>query len=160
MNKQSRSLWEYLVLPVFSPTQRRTSVSEREARVLYDIFKSGRDSNGKIVLPQDIDNTVVSSLTTKGYIVNQPSRIAIGNQALRTVDFTDKGRLLVRNLILHTEKSAFERGDIDSESIVKAISAPATVTKSSGKTASKIEISTSGTSWLKKAYGNHSEIEQ
>lgn len=154
MKREAQSLWDLLAIPLPNLTQRGGMVSEREARALYDIFKSERDEHGEIILPDSIDTLVVAALTTKGYLKNNPSRMVVGRMPLRTVSFTDKARGLIRNLILFTEKSAFDKKMDpmgDRESFIRAITGlPFAKKASATKTASRSD-DTPGDSWLKRA---------
>lgn len=123
MNKENQSLLDFLqTTPLSSFVLRRSPISNKEAQTLYDIWQQGKDEYGKLVVGGDIDPMTVASLTSKGYVKNDPSRYALERAPVRTLEFTDKGRDVIRKIILFKEKSAFEKSSrkIDYESICMA----------------------------------------
>jgi len=98
------------------------------------------DEYGKNIVPNDSDVMQITSLTTKGYIRNHPSRYATKeNMPGRTCEFTDKGKDVIKNIILHKEKSAFDKSSsryLDYEAICR--SAAIDKMKADGKIASQM----------------------
>lgn len=137
MKKENQSLLDFLQTTPFSSfVLQRHSLSNKEAQALYDIWSKGeKDEYGKHILPNEIDAMQVASLTSKGYIKNQPSRYATSNNVqIRTLEFTNKGKETIKKIILHEEKSSFEKssGIIDFEAVCRA----SAIAESKGKTAS------------------------
>ncbi len=123
MDTESQSILDFLRnMPMTSFMVRRSPLSNKEAQTLYDIWSHGeKDEYGKHVLPDDTDSISVVSLTSKGYIRNSPSRYATrDNPISRFCEFTEKGKELIRKIILHKEKSAFDKSSskIDFEAIL------------------------------------------
>lgn len=137
MNKENQSLIDFLqVLPFSSFMVPRSPISNKEAQALYDIWEYGeKDEYGKYVVPENVDSLYITSLTSKGYMLNHASRFATrGNNP--TCDFTNKGKDVIQKIILFKEKSAFEKssGIIDYESIYHAeIKMPKTANKIASK---------------------------
>jgi len=137
MNKENQSLLDFLqVLPFSSFGVPRSPISNKEAQALYDIWTNGeKDEYGKYIVPEDIDAFHVTSLTSKGYMNNHASRFATRDlRTNKTCDFTNKGKDVIRKIILFKEQSAFEKssGIVDYESICHA-----EVKVADGKVASK-----------------------
>lgn len=124
MNKENQSLLDFLQTLPLSSFVIRSPISNKEAQTLYDIWLHGEtDEYGKHVIPNDADVNVITELTTKNYIRNIPSRFATRDAVpVRTCEFTKKGREVIQKIILHKEKSAFEKSSnvIDYESIWRA----------------------------------------
>lgn len=125
MNKENQSLIDFLqTLPFSSFSVPRSPISNKEAQALYNIWTHGdKDEYGKYVIPDDIDPFHISSLTSKGYMRNHASRFAtIDLRTNKTCDFTDKGRDVIRKIILFKENSSFEKssGVVDYEAICRA----------------------------------------
>lgn len=123
--KEGQSLIDFLqTMPLSSFFVRRSPISNKEAQVLYDLWQKGsRDEYGKHTVAEDIDPTTIASLTSKGYVQNQPSRYSLDRLPVaRTLEFTDKGKDVIRKIILFKEKSSFEKssGQVDYESICVA----------------------------------------
>ncbi len=142
MNKQNQSLIDFLqTTPLSSFIIHRSPISNKEAQTLYDIWLHGEtDEYGKNVLPDDSDAMQVTSLTTKGYIRNHPSRFATKeNIPGRTCEFTDKGKDVIKKIILHKEQSSFDKSSsrhVDYEIICR--SAAIDQMKADGKIASQV----------------------
>lgn len=125
MNKENQSLLDFLqTLPFSAFAVPRSPISNKEAQALYDIWRNGqKDEYGKYIIPENIDPTYVTSLTSKGYMRNHASRFATKDlRTNRTCDFTSKGKDVIQKIILFKEKSAFEKSSnkIDYESICRA----------------------------------------
>ena len=136
MELQSQSLIDFLqVLPFSSFMVPRSPISNKEAQALYDIWTRGdKDEYGKYIVPDDIDPMHITSLTGKGYMRNHASRFATRDlRTNRTCDFTDKGKDVIRKVILFKENSSFEKssGVVDYEAICRI------EIKTSNKVASK-----------------------
>ena len=146
MNKQSQSLLDFInFFPLQSIVVRRSPLDNKEAKVLYKIFTDGnRDEHGQIMLPGDVDQTAISALTTKGMIESVHRGLGL-NDYSRRIAITGKGKDVIRNIILYTEKSALE-GDpkkVDYESVHQAVN-PINV-----KSASKVAPNRP-TNWLQR----------
>lgn len=139
MDKGAQSILDFInFLPLQVPHARKSTISGKEAKTLYEVFQSDRDESGKIIVPDSIDSLQIAALSTKG-LVRQGFT---GNK--RTVEFTTKGKEIVRNIVLSLEKSSFEKshGDLDYESIFR---------RAKGSTNVKIaSIQKAETSWLKR----------
>lgn len=149
MNKENQSLIDFLqVLPFSSFMVPRSPISNKEAQALYDIWEYGeKDEYGKYIVPENVESMHITSLTSKGYMLNHASRFAT-RENNSTCDFTNKGKDVIQKIILFKEKSAFEKssGIIDYESIIRAeIKMP----KTTDKIASKHQ---QPRNWLKKVW--------
>lgn len=148
MNKQSQSLLDFInFFPLQSIVVRRSPLDNKEAKVLYKIFTDGdRDAHGQIVLPGDVDQTTISALTSKGMIESAHRGLGL-NDYHRRIAITGKGKDVIRNIILYTEKSTLEDNPkkVDYESIHEAVN-PTNV-KNAYKVASNINRSTN---WLQR----------
>lgn len=155
MNKENQSLLDFLqTMPLSSFMVTRSPISNKEAQTLYDIWLHGeKDEYGKNVVPEKADPMQVTSLTTKGYIRNQPSRYATTNTAVqRLCEFTNKGKDVIQKIILHKEQSSFDKSSskhVDYEMICR----PAALSALSfeGKTAS---LHKNNSNWLEKIIEN------
>lgn len=119
MNKENQSLIDFLGnAPMASFVIQRSSLSNKEAQVLYDIWKqSNKDEYGKHIVDNGIDPFQVVSLTSKGYVRNIPTRFG----GVKLLEFTNKGKEVIKKIILHQETSAFEKQSqlIDYEAICR-----------------------------------------
>ncbi len=108
MRKENQSLIDFLgTAPMASFTVQRSPISNKEAQTLYDIWKeSNKDEYGKHIIGAEIDPMQITSLTTKGYVRNTPDRFG---SPIRVLEFTNKGKDVIKKIILHQEKSAFEK---------------------------------------------------
>ena len=108
MKKENQSLIDFLQLaPQLTFIVQRSPISNKEAQVLFDVWKqSETDEYGKYIVSSDIDPMQIVSLTSKGYVRNTPTRI---EGSTRLLEFTDKGKEVLKKIILHQEKSAFEK---------------------------------------------------
>jgi hypothetical protein len=149
MDKENQSLLDFLqTMPLSSFIIHRSPISNKEAQTLYDIWLHGeKDEYGKNIMPNEADPIQVASLTTKGYLRNHPSRFATrDNMPTRTCEFTEKGKDVIQKIILHKEKSSFEKSSsryVDFESICRSIEISELASK--GKTAS---LNLKGANWL------------
>ncbi len=148
MNNNAQSLLDFInLLPLQSIVQ-RAPLSNKEAQALFKIWSSERDEYGKPIIPDDLDTIMVTNLATKGMISNNASRYALSSSPVRTVDFTKKGREIVKTIILDNEKSSFENNDdeVDYQKIYSKLQSPIV-----GKVASKTFINRIiGRNWLEK----------
>ncbi len=148
MKKHSQSLLDFInFFPIQAIMVKRSPLDNKEAQVLYKIFTDAdRDDHGQIVLPIDVDQTTVSSLTSKGMIESAHRGMSLGDYS-RRIEITGKGKDVIRNIILHTEKSALEvdKENIDYDAIHQAVNDSGT--KSSCKVASRIKTSSN---WLQR----------
>lgn len=154
MKKESQSLLDFLqTMPLSSFTIQRSPISNKEAQTLYDIWLHGEtDEYGKNVVPDKTDVMQVTSLTTKGYIRNQASRFATRDAPQRLCEFTNKGKDVIQKIILHKEKSSFDKSSskhVDYEMICR--SAEIAKLSSEGKTAS---LRKKNLNWFEKAIVN------
>ena len=149
MRKDNQSLLEFLEnLPMSSFAVDRDMLSNKEAQTLYDLWSKGEtDEYVRLVVSSDIDPMHITSLTTKGYILNHPSRYVIGRVPERALELTKKAKEVIQKIILHKEKSAFEKSSsaINYEAICRKEEADAR--KNSGKVASR-KHRTSGSNWF------------
>ena len=125
MNKENQSLVDFLqTLPFASFMAPRSPLSNKEAQTLYDIWTyDKKDEYGKNIIPDGVDAMLVTSLTSKGYMRNHSSRFATRDlRTNKTCDFTDKGKEVIRKIILFNEQSAFEKtsNTVDYEAICRA----------------------------------------
>lgn len=142
--KQSQSILDFLnFMPLQSIMVGRSPINNKEATVLFNIWKeSKRDHYGNIVLSKDADPTSIASLTSKGIVKNKSGH-SFGD---RVIEITSKGKNIIKNIVLHSEKSAFEKSadTIDYESIYRLTNKPILE-----KSASRIEREPK--SWFQKA---------
>ena len=98
-------------------------VSNKEAQTLYDIWRhSNKDEYGRIRVPEGTDSFTLSSLADKRMIRKVDMRLAnVGRHPL--VEITKEGQQIIRDIILHTEKSSFEgdKNHINYEKIYRDI---------------------------------------
>lgn len=140
MNKENQSLIDFLqTMPLSSFIIHRSPISNKEAQTLYDIWLHGKtDEYGKHIMPEKADPIQIASLTSKGYLRNHPGRFATRDGAIpRLCEFTTKGKDVIQKIILHKEKSSFEKSSsryVDFEAICRAIEISELSSK--GKTAS------------------------
>lgn len=142
MRKQGQSLLDFIsLIPLQAIHIKRSPISTKEAKVLFDIWQTDRNASGYLDIPEDVDPTVVASLTSKGLLANKDGGFH------RSVDITDKGRSIIRNIILYSEKSAFEKDsqDFDYEFIHRAINYNPPIEKVANKQ-TKITLN-----WLQRA---------
>jgi len=155
MNKENQSLMDFLqTMPLSSFIIHRSPISNKEAQTLYDIWLHGEtDEYGKNIVPENVDPMQVTSLTTKGYIRNQPSRFATkDNVPERLCEFTSKGKDVIQKIILHKEKSAFDKSSskhVDYEMICR--SAELDALASDGKTAASKQTNLN---WFERTIAN------
>ena len=148
MNKENQSLLDFLqTMPLSSFVFHRSPISNKEAQTLYDIWSHGEtDEYGKNIMPEEVDPMYVTSLTTKGYIRNHPSRYATLDATQRLCEFTTKGKDVIQKIILHKEKSSFEKSSsrhVDFEAICRASEIDAL----SGR-GKKASLQVKGSNWL------------
>jgi hypothetical protein len=151
MRKNSQSLLDFInVLPLQGINIRRAPISNKEAETLMSIWHANKDEYGKFIVPQDVDPIQVASLTTKGMLRSLAGKHAFISESMpRTVEITDKGKQIIRNIVLYNENNAFSRKDnkfLDYETIHAATYKE---TKHAGKTAST-PLQTSRLNWLQK----------
>jgi DNA-binding MarR family transcriptional regulator len=152
MNKQSQSIF-FNFLPLQSVNISRSPLSNKEAQTLYDIWKSDKDVYGKFIVSDDIDSFQVSSLKTKGYVRAPDDRFNIKESKVPYVEITDKGKQVIRNIILHTEKSALDKSSevINYEAIYARLDN--NLSMKEAKTASSITEAKKFKNWLRKVVG-------
>ena len=150
MNKENQSLLEFLEnLPMSSFVMDRNMLSNKEAQTLYDLWAKGEvDEYGRLSVGPEIDGMQITALTTKGYILNHPSRYVVGRVPERTLELTKKAKEVIKKIILHKEKSAFEKSSskINYEAICRK---EELAKKDSGKVASR-QFRISGSNWFTK----------
>jgi hypothetical protein len=115
MIKEGQSLLDFInFFPLQALHVRRSPVSDKEAKTLYEMFKSDRDPYGRIVVPSHVDSQQISTLASKGLL----NTTGIGT---RTVEITAKGKEVIRNIILFAERSQFEKSseEINYDSIYR-----------------------------------------
>lgn len=108
MKKENQSLLDFLGnTPLGSFMVQRSPISNKEAQALYNIWQDGnKDEYGKHLIDDKIDPIQIASLNSKGYIRNVPMRFG---SRQRLLEFTGKGKEVIKKIILHHEKSAFEK---------------------------------------------------
>lgn len=121
MDKQNQGILDLLQsLPLSSFMATRSLISNKEAQTLYNMWQTGdKDEYGKTIVDSEVDPMQIASLTSKGYVKNTPSRFS--NSPIRLLEFTNKGKDVIKQIILHEETSAFEKksGTIDYEAICR-----------------------------------------
>lgn len=106
------------LLPFITKT-RQTVIGSTEASTLYRIWNNSADSK-YFEIPQDVDPILVANLTTKGFLKSK--RIA-NLSSPSQVEITDSGKKVIQNIILHSEKSSFEKQSrLTADAIERAIS--------------------------------------
>lgn len=149
MIKEGQSLLEFInFLPLQAVVRKRAPLTNKEAQALYTIWEGDKDRYGNILVPDDVDPMAVASLTTKGIIQSKPSMAAVLGGLGRAVEITRVGKEIIRNIILYSEKNAFEKQSskaVDYESIYVAIADGPDI-KASGK--NKVAWRAN---WIKKA---------
>jgi len=131
MNKQGQSLLDF-VMHFPGVVMRRPAVSNTEAECLYKIWSEGeKDEYGHVILPSGVDQMQLAALNSKGMVLVKSN--GFNN---RSVEITKKGEGVIRNIILTTEKSAFEKLDktaIDYEGISSKVGSNVKVASSNRK---------------------------
>ena len=119
MIKIGQSIIDFInFLPLQSVNIHRAPLTNKESQALYDIWKSGKDSHGYLIIPESVDPSMASGLMVKGYIERGKYSTAFSNT--QSVEITKKGKEIIKNIVLFTEKSTFEKdknNPIDYESI-------------------------------------------
>ena len=125
------------MLPLQAILIKRSPIDNKEAKTLFAIWKGDRDKYGYAVVPDDIDQIAIAGLTTKGMVKSKLEMHGLrGLGGNRVVEITKKGKDVIRNIILHSEKSKFEdAADFNYEAIHRLLDADP-VSKSAMKTAS------------------------
>ena len=103
MNKENQSLIDFLqTIPLSSFVLRPSLISNKEAETLHNIWLRGdKDEYGKHIIPNEVDSMQIASLTSKGYLRNQPSRFATKDlMPARLCEFTDRGKEIIKKIIL------------------------------------------------------------
>lgn len=152
MQKNSQSILDLLnILPLQGIIIKRSPLSNKEAKTLFKIWNSDKNDKGHFLVPQELDATQIASLTTKGMVkaVNSGYELVMGDYQ-PALEITPKGKAIIRNIILFSEKSSFENksGDFDYESIHMAIDGVGT--SKEAKTASR-HNAISDFNWLYRA---------
>ena len=144
MTKKGQSILDFLhSLPLdVLQTVPRAPVSNKEAQTLYSIWKGDKDEYGRSLVPNNVDPLQVAALTSKGMVKSHP----ISLNGTKAVDITSKGKDIIKNIILHSEESVFEKSSkqIDYETIHQAV-----LDGPRKKTADKV-----ASSWLKELKWN------
>ncbi len=137
----------------FASFTRRSPVSNKEAQVLYDVWTKGEtDEYGRLIVDSEIDPIQIASLTSKGYVRNHASRFATRDATVRTLEFTDKGKEIIKKIILHTEQSSFDKSssnNINFEAICTASDVDK-ILDSTQKTASKKRRISNSSNWFQR----------
>jgi len=140
MIKEGQSLLDFInFLPLQAVVRRKSPITNKEAQTLLSIWESDKDQYGNLLIPEDVDATRVASLTSKGLIQTKPGMAAVLGGLGRSVEITKQGREIIRNIILHSENSSFDKvagKKLDYESIYVAIEDGPGVKSSETKTAS------------------------
>ena len=143
-NKESQSMLDFInIIPDnLLSRYRKPFISNKEATTLYNIWKSNKDEYGKFIIPKETSKVIVNKLNNIGLI-----RTSLRSDV---AEITKKGQEIIKNIILHTEKSSFEKqadGEINYELIHQAILNGPKVKEA--KIASKIKHN-HNMNWLKK----------
>jgi len=144
MVKEGQSLLDFInFFPLQAIKIHRAPLSNKEAQTLFSIWEGDRDNDGNIVLSNDIDSMQVATLKTKGLIRSKPSMASILSGNANLIEITKQGQDVIRNIVLYTEKNAFEKKsakDIDYESIFVAMTDNPAISTESQKIASKEKV--------------------
>ena len=127
----SPSLFDFInFFPLQAVQVPRSPINDKEARTLFKIWNSEKDAYNGIIVPHDADPLVVAALISKGLVISKQAHPSLKTPT-RVVEMSKRGKEIIRNIILQTEKSAFERtaSDFSYEAIYNQIN----------KTASRIE---------------------
>lgn len=120
MQRENQSIMDlFQTFPLSSFVFNRSPISNKEAETLYDLWKNGpTDEYGKIVVGSEVDGTQIANLTTQGFIRNTRHN---NTASQRLLEITNKGKEVIKKIILHQEKSAFDKksAKIDYESICR-----------------------------------------
>lgn len=101
----SQSLLDFInFFPLQAIQIPRTSITDKEAKTLMQIWNGNKDDYNNLIVPDDADPLVLASLISKGLVVSKYAR-----PTSRAVEMSKKGKEVVRNIILQTEQSSFER---------------------------------------------------
>lgn len=119
MNKSAQSLLDlFNIMSGEKSFLLQSPVTNKEAQTLYDIWCGDRDEYGRAVMPKNASSTLLKSLADKKLIRMVDMRLANKFQS-PAIEITKEGQNIIRDIILHTEKSAYEKGPtkIDYENI-------------------------------------------
>ncbi len=138
------------LIPVQAVPLLRSPLSNKEAQALYDIWQNERDEYDKPIIPDHIDPMLVAALTTKGCISNGSGHSIARSHAKRSAELTKKAKEIIKTIILHEPKSAFENApkNINFDNIWHA-SHMMKLPKTSKKVASRVVMKDN---WLIRAY--------
>lgn len=92
-------------MPLTTFMNRNSSLSPKEATVLYSIWKTN-NSDSQLEVPPDTDSLVVASLITKGFL--KPIYSKLGLNSKQIVSVTGFGKEVIKKIVL-SEKSIFEK---------------------------------------------------
>lgn len=129
----------------------KAPITNKEAQTLYQVWKEGKkDPYGKIVAPEGASRDCLVGLQEKGMI--RAPNLTVATAHVPSVELTDQGKEVIRNIILYAEQSAFnrEKKDLDYDKVYQQIRlGPGVVVANSNKIASKTHHTRNN--WLKKA---------
>lgn len=110
MKKQSQSLLDFInYLPLQAIQNNRSTITKKEAELLFDIFESAsQDEYGNSIVPNAANQMILSSLISKGYVDSKYDGLTLGS-VQRAVVITKKGKEIIKTMILSEEKSVFEK---------------------------------------------------
>ena len=107
MLKQSQSLIDFInYLPIQS-ILRHDILTTKEAESLMKIWECDREGDSVLVSDM-IDPLQVANLTSKGLIKSKFATTP-KSEYYKMVDITDKGKEIIRNMVLRGEKSSFDK---------------------------------------------------
>jgi len=86
------------IFPLSAVDNKREVLDSKEATVLYDLWKSGKNIDGKVIAPLEFDRLVMASLKTKGYLKSNGLM----------VEFTKRAKEVIKKFILDKEKNTFK----------------------------------------------------
>ncbi len=160
MDKSNQSLVDFLqTLPLSSFMIERNALSNKEAQTLYDLWSTGEvDEYGRLVVGTRVDPMQIASLTTKGYVSNHPNKYIIGRVPTRTLELTKKAKEVIRKIILHKEKSSFDKTSniINYDAICREADK---IKQTNGKIASRVHQKANN--WLQRvSNGSNTEIKK
>jgi len=115
------------VLPFSGIVGRSAPITNKEAQTLMTLWESDKDEYGDPIIPDGVDDITLAGLISKGYL---SGRHAMGHTMTRpntTLSLTEKAKMVIRNIVLHAEKSTFEKdaqGNVDYEAIYVSMHKP------------------------------------
>ena len=147
MRKYSQNIIDFISLlgpaNLFQPP-----INNKEAQVLYDLWKNKTDQRGCHIVSNELDSIVLAALQSKGMV--EPPSTVIALHSPPSLSITNKGQEVIRNIILFNEESAFESPEdkIDYASIYRQTKFGPSVKEA--KVASSNKVVSAFTNWLER----------